>query len=481
MTPLIGFAPDADQAMPGILSDCTNLVPFVNGMEGGPSAVTPSDVPALAAACLGAAVVTNQAGTRRVYAGTTTHLYELSGGSWTDRSSATYTGGGDTRWSFAQFGDATLAANRADAMQRSTGGAFAAVAGAPKAEIIFSVGSQLMALNVNDGAEKTNGWHCCAIFDDTDWATSVTTQAASGRLVATPGAILAGARLGEYAVAYKEKSIYLGQYVGAPVVWDWTPVVSDVGCVGKEAICDIGDAHFFVGEDDFYLFDGTRPVAIGDGVIRQWFIANRSPTYKYRIKCAFDKPSGRVFVHFPSIGATACDMALVYHVKTKRWGRADRSVEALLNYISTGLTFDTWSTAGSTFDTLPSTPYDSAYWLSGAQALSAFNTSHQLQMLNGASASSSMTTAEAGDDDMVSLLKRVRLRYASGYGPSAAAIQTHFKMNSGDAFTNGDSGTIDDGKFDMLKSARWHRAAISFTGPVRVTHVDAEIIPVSKR
>jgi hypothetical protein len=55
---ILGFLPDADPSVAGVLTDCTNLIPFDQGMRGAPSAATPSGVPALAATCKGAAVVT---------------------------------------------------------------------------------------------------------------------------------------------------------------------------------------------------------------------------------------------------------------------------------------------------------------------------------------------------------------------------------------------------------------------------------------
>ena len=202
MIPFTGFAPDADATTPGVIVDCVNYIPYENGMEGAPTSQTPAGVPALAAECLGAAVVTNLTGVRRIIASTATKLYELIGGVWTDVSRATaYNAGVDARWMIAQFGNSTLAANKGDKIQRSTGTgvAFADIATAPKAEIIFSVGSQVMALNTNDGTDKPDGWHSSALNDDTDWTPSLITQAASGRLVSTPGAITAGMRLGEFA------------------------------------------------------------------------------------------------------------------------------------------------------------------------------------------------------------------------------------------------------------------------------------------
>ena len=76
MTPLVGFAPDADPATPGVLLDCTNFIPAVNGMEAAPTLVTPTNVPALAAACQGAAVVSKLDDSRRIMAGTSSKIYE---------------------------------------------------------------------------------------------------------------------------------------------------------------------------------------------------------------------------------------------------------------------------------------------------------------------------------------------------------------------------------------------------------------------
>lgn len=484
MTPLLGFSPDADPATPGIIADCTNLIPCLNGMEGGPSAVS-SGVAALDSACMGAVVTANLAAERRVLAGTTSGLYELSSGAWVDVTRASpYTGGVDSRWSFAQFGNSVIATNRADEMQRSTGAGvdFADIAGAPKAEIIFPVGAQIMALNVNDGTEKPDGWHCCSLNDETDWTTSITTQAASGRLVASPGPILAGAKLGEYAVAYKAKSIYVGRYVGAPSVWDWLQVPGgDAGCIGKNALCDLGGVHFIVGDDNIWLFDGTRPVPLADNQVRYWFFENSSPQYRYRTQCVFDRKNDRVWVFFPSVDSEVCDSTLVYHTKTKQWGRADRTIEAALNYISPGLTLDTWDQAGATFDTLPEVSFDSQFWMSGGQSLGVFNSSHQLEILTGDSQSSGFVTGDVGDDNDYSLLTGIRLRFAPGHKPTSATVQTSHKSESGGDFINGPSATLVDGKFDVMIEDRWHRAEFSFTGKTKITAGNPMLMQTGER
>jgi hypothetical protein len=111
--------------------------------------------------------------------------------------------------------------------------------------------------------------------------------------------------------------------------------------------------------------------------------------------------------------------------------------------------------------------------------LAVFNTSHQLQALTGASTSSSFETGDAGDDDAVILLQQIRLRYEQA--PGSATCQTLWRMNSGTGYSLGPSGAINDGKFDALKSARWHRARFNFTGDVKVTHMKATYKPMGSR
>lgn len=481
MIPVIGFAPDAEQTTPGLIAACDNMVPYLNGMEGAPSPSTPSATPALAAACLGAAVVSKLDDTRRIIAGTTTKLYELLAGAWTDVSRVgNYSGGVDTRWSITQFGDSTLCANRAEVIQRSTGGDFADIATAPKAEVIFTVGSFVMALNVNDGTEKRDGWHCCAAFDDTSWTPSTATQATSGRLVATAGPLTAGMRLGEYAIAYKRNSIYLGQYVGAPIVWNWIQAPGgNAGCVGKEAICDVGGAHFFVGEDNLWLFDGTRPVPVAEGVVKQWFNDTCSPEYRHRTICTYDRNRGLVWVFFPSNSSTTPDSAIVYHVQGQKWGIANRSIEAALNYVQPGVTIDGLTAYSATIDGLSSYSFDSQFWLTGGRSIAIFDTSHQLQSMTGSSVGGSMETGEVGDDFTVSRLRGIRLRYATA--PTSATAQVSLQQNSGTGFTSSGSGDVLDGKFDVRQTARWHKAVFTFVGPVKVTHMNADIASAGSR
>lgn len=471
MVPIQGFAPDADPTTPGIFTDCSNVVPFEAGFRGAPTG-QPTTAAALAAACNGAVVATRLDGTRRVFAGTTTNLYELSGTTWTSRTrtvGGAYTGGTDTRWSFCQFGDTTLAANLSDTIQGSSSGAFADIATAPKAKIIVSATNNfVVAFNTVDGTYgvSPDRWWCCAQANQNDWTPSVSTLATTGRLVATEGQIQAALPLGNYVVAYKARGVYLGSFVGAPVVWQWDLIPGgEAGCVGQEAVCDIGGAHFIVGTDNFWFFDGTRPVPVGDGIVRQWFFNNSNATFRYRTKCVYDKQNKVVRIHYPSLnGGGSVDSCLVVHVVKQpfRFGRSDFTVQAPLFFIANGTTVDGMNSFGATVDALPNIPVDSQYWQAGGQSAAYFDTTNTLRTLNGACDTSSFTTGDFGDDDQVTMISRFRVRFSQS--PTSASATGFFKFNAGDSLRSGPTGSINDGKFDVRQSGRFHRIRVDMTG-----------------
>lgn len=485
MIPLQGFAPDVDPATPGIITDCTQLVPTSRGMKAAPSAVGIANLGALTAECRGAAVLQKTSGTRKTYAGTQTRIFDLSSGTWAT-ASGTYSGSSENRWSFAQFGDVALATNDTEAIQYATASTFAAVAGAPKARVLVSVPNFVVALNTQDAtASATYGdspdrWWCSAFQDHSDWTPDVATQCTTGRLIGAGGELTAGAPFGSGFVAYKAREMFLAQYAGAPTVFDFQRIPGDQGCVGPEAVVDIGGAHVFVGEDNIWLYDGSRPVPIAENVVKQWFFDDLSAQYKYRTILTYDRNNGRVWVFYPNNTATGNpNSALVYHLASQKWGRANRTIEATMNYVTPGVTWDTLSTVGASWDTLPNVPWDSQTWQNSGRALAIFDSSHNLKTLTGSGEDSGLTTGDIGADGNVSFISRVRLRFFNE--PTTATVTGAVKAGPGATATAAGSGSLAGSKFDIRQSGKWHRFSFLFTGNTEVGGFEAEAKPAGAR
>lgn len=475
-----GYAPDADPTTPGVIVDCAMMEPSVRGMKAAPSA-SGTGLPALAATCNGAALMTRLDGTKRLFAGTQTAIYEAGSSTWNNRSSATYVGSADGRWQFRQFGNVSIAQNGIDEPQVSTVSVFSNITAMPIASLIETVSGFVMAANITDVSyPHADGWWCSALYDHTNWTPSIATQSAQGRLLDTPGAITALKAIGSDVVAFKQRSMYLGRYVGPDVIWSWQQVPGDLGAFSQSGVVSDGAALYWWGGDDFYRFDGSRPLPIG-GVVRKWFARTASQQYLYKMQGGYDKERGLVRWYFVESGDTAPESCIVFNVKTGQWGRADRSIEAVVDFVSAAITFDTPGILDTLLfsDTTYTQSFDSPFWLASSESPSVFNTSHLLQSLTGVAGSSSITSGDFGDDDGYSLLRRVRPRYSTA--PATASLTNYHKADAGDSVTADQTVSADDGKFDILQSARWHRVKFDWTGDTEVSGFNADLQPEGER
>lgn len=463
MIELLGFTPDAEPTTPGCMLEAFNLVPYEAGIKAAPTAASVG-VPALATDCRGAAVIRKLSGGSRFFAGTSSTLYEASGVTWASVGTG-YTLSTDDRWTFVGFGDSVLASNQSTGIVRSTGAGFSAVSGAPKAKCLVASKGFIMALATNDGTygDSPDRWWCSALNDETNWTPAVSTQCTTGRLIGGSGPITAAVRFGDDVVVYKQRAVFLGTYVGAPVVWNFTQVGFDVGCIGPEAAADTSIGHIFVGSDDIYHFDGTRPVPIATGSVRQWWLNNSSAEYRYRTKLLWDRDNSLVWILFPSAVSTgACDDCIVFHVGTKRWGRVNLSVEAVVNYVSPAVTYDSGSSLVTSYDTGPSISFDSPFWLSQKSNPAAFTLDHTIKTLTGTPGSWWFGLGDYGDESTWSYCSDLRMRFA--HKPTVVTCTPSTKTTSGVIEVSGAAVNFDGSKFPFRQTARFHSFRVDGQG-----------------
>jgi hypothetical protein len=140
-----------------------------------------------------------------------TKIWEVVSGSFTDR-----TNGQALPTMMAQYGNITIAVSGAvGATSTSSGGNFSALAGAPKGAIVLTQSNCVLMFNTDSSGD---GWAASDVGDYTNWSTG---EAASGRLIQTAGNIVAAVPWRGYVYAFKNNSIYRGQYVGGVIKWSW--------------------------------------------------------------------------------------------------------------------------------------------------------------------------------------------------------------------------------------------------------------------
>jgi hypothetical protein len=479
MIPFVGFAPDLPPESPGIFLDCTNILPGINGFSAAPSALDCS-LGAVSGPALGFAVTRTLDGSTRTFCGTADKLYEVVTGAWDDKSKVGgYAIGPDYRWRFAQFGNVTLASSKASTIQSITTGDFADASGtAPKAAIVETINNQVFAFDI-DGmgfGDDATRWACSALGDYTDWTPDIDTQCASGQLLDAPGPITAGRRLGNIIVAYKEQAMYVGQYVGAPLIWDFQRIPGDIGAPSQESVINTGMAHYFIGPDDFYVFDGARPQAL-NSPLREWFFNNYDQRFAYRICGTFDRINQRVYWWFPTSGSNGTlTKCVVLNVKTGQWGKVSLTIEFAAEYITPGVTYDQLGSLWATYDDLPTyISYNSPFWKTGSSVVAVFQTDHKAYQLSGVPGESRIITGHYGNLEQFSTVTMVKPRFTQP--PTSSTCLYSHANDDESSFTQNLSSTYGSGRYDLLWSARWHKFEFVFNGSTTITGMDVSLTP----
>lgn len=469
---LLGLAPDADPTILGVLTNCANMVSSLKGMKGAPAAQS-AGTTVFHSTCQGAVVVLKLDNTTRFFAGSNSVISELTAvGTWTQRGSG-YGLSEDDRWRFAQFGDTTLATNKQNTIQASTTTAFADVSSAPQAAIVETVGQFVFAFNTTDAlfGDSPHRWWCAGLGGHTIWTPSIADQSATGVLTSSPGKITAGRRFGDAIIVFKNSAMYRGDYVGAPIIWSFAQIPGEVGALTQEVVVNVGtpDAPrlLFMGPEDFYTFDGSRPIPIGTNRIKVEVYNEILRSKQEQCIALHDKNNSNVYFFYPTSDSPNPDKCVVYNYRTNQWGRNDQQIEAAVEYVTPGLIYGDLGNSFSTYGDLPSAPYGSAFFSASFPTPAVFDTLHNVKTLNGVTATASITTGDIGDDLKELLLTRLKCRYVTA--PTTSSLVNFYRQNIGDSLTTDATTSQTSGKFDVLREARWHRFRIDFTGNVELS------------
>ncbi|EAX47553.1 hypothetical protein TcarDRAFT_1288 [Thermosinus carboxydivorans Nor1] len=139
--------------------------------------------------------------------------------------------------------------------------------------------------------------------------------------------------LGNYLVAYKERSIQVLSYVGGDLIWDKRPAIFGTGLLAPKAIMDLGDEHIFIGPDNIYSFDLIEPKIAGDDIAKEFFRI-LDPAKAHMTTAFFVEEVPECWFAFVSVNSPNGyhDKAIVYNTDTKAWSIRDMPMTAFGYY-----------------------------------------------------------------------------------------------------------------------------------------------------
>ncbi len=409
LLPIADYAPDLPpNNASGASANVVNLFPRTKESWGPVGTLSNYSSNGLSGQCLGAITAVDTNANNYLFAGDATKLYQLPLGSTAFSALNTgYTLPANERWSFTQFGQRVIAAAQSQALQSfvlNSSSAFANLAAsAPQARYITTIKDWVMVGNTYDSTngEQPQRVQWCAIDDPTTWPAQGTPQEAqllAGSQI-IPGdqgwitGIVGNLGTADGAVFF-ERAIWRIVYQGSPTVFGFYPVEGVRGTKAPKSIAQLGALVYYLGEDGFYVFDGSQSRPIGVDRVDKTFWANVNTAYLSNIIGAVDPINRLVMWLYPSNSSGGVpDSLLVYNWALDKWGFAQISAEYIFRAITQGYSLDSLNSLGYTLETLPFS-LDSRVWTGGQVLMGAFTPTHNLAYFTGAPANMSADTVE---------------------------------------------------------------------------------------
>ena len=304
--------------------DAVNVVPLAVGY--GPLYSLNSFTNSLNAQAISVFWVNDSTGQIHNFAASTTRLFKLGGtdnNTWADvsKDGANYTL--SSSWEFIKFGDRVIATNGEDVPQfydLINGSAFEDLPNAPIARHIAVV-RDFIVLGDLDGAPSDIRWS--AFNDSESWAPSRSTQADIQRLFGRGGSVQ---RIipGEYGVVFQEHSIYRMDYASAGITFRIDEKERGRGTPASGSVCWRGNAAYYYGYDDFYVFNGEVSEPLGVNRVSRWIEDHIDPAGLTSMRAVVNRQAQYILWAFKTDASQAYNNKLMlYNWGADKWSHAN--------------------------------------------------------------------------------------------------------------------------------------------------------------
>jgi hypothetical protein len=153
--------------------------------------------------------------------------------------------------------------------------------------------------------------------DYTDWVVTGTTAAGSFELP-TGSIIVGGMQAPNYGVIWTDVDVWIMQYVGGDVIFNFTRAGSGCGLIGQHAAGQIANEVYWCGTTSFFKLGvtGVQPIHC---TVWDFIFQNLNQVNASKIVCAPNSAFNEISWFFPSINATECDSYVKYNIIEGTW------------------------------------------------------------------------------------------------------------------------------------------------------------------
>lgn len=247
-------------------------------------------------------------------------------------------------WSLDHWGEDLIANPRSGGIyvwdsSAGTSSRATLISGAPssaKSIIISPQNRHLIALGAHDGSNDDPmlvRW--CSSEDYTDWTPTDLNTAGEKRLDGG-SEIYMGMRTDREILIFTDRMLYSMLFEGPPYIFSFSERGDNGKIVGPMAAKEYGGIIYWMGEKDFWYYDGRIQVLPCD--VATHVFDDINVVQKAKIFAGANRTYGEVWWLYPSANSTECDRYVLYCPSEKAWsyGTLDRTM-----IVGDSPTFDT--------------------------------------------------------------------------------------------------------------------------------------------
>lgn len=152
--------------------------------------------------------------------------------------------------------------------------------------------------------------------DYTNWTPSISST--SGEVVLTGGTEIVGSIRSRNAIhVWTNTAMYTQQYVGPPFVFSFQQVGTNCGLIAPHAAVDVDGISYWMGEDNFYAFDGR--VRNLQCTVRRYLYDSFNMVNKDKVFAGVNAEFNEIMWLYPSSNSTEPDSYIIYNYKENHW------------------------------------------------------------------------------------------------------------------------------------------------------------------
>lgn len=233
-----------------------------------------------------------------------------------------------TQWSLDNFGEDLLAARQGGSLIHWDANASLApvrssiVGTAPSKinSIVISPNDRhVIALGTEEFATSVFNPLLVRWSDQEDYANWIpSVSSTSGELQLIDGTRIVGGVRGRNAIlVYTDNALYTLQFVGPPFIFRMAQVGTNCGLIGSHAAIDVGGRTYWMGDTDFFMFDGS--VKKLDCTIRRYLYDDFNMTQKSKVFAGLNSEFHEIIWLYPKSGSNEPDGYVIYNYMENTW------------------------------------------------------------------------------------------------------------------------------------------------------------------